>query len=239
MNKRLFDILLRGQEFETYGYKYRFDDLRIVSGSVVFDICWIPDFYPHSYVWEKMYSDCSDIISERMKYVGGTFKFAKDQFNIYTERGELKKNGYIRNYLMNEIVKRLNNISSIQRTINHKEYILDCRWALDEAPFRIQMDGDVMFRFDLMIDDILVNGNSVDVNPNENKNAILGDFQDRLYDSDLHMFVNNRSYEIVNPELRLEDSDIYINSEFNIVEFKGESVKPYFGDLGKSVELFV
>lgn len=238
MNKRLFDILLKDQVFETYGYKYRFDDIRNVSGKVVLDICWLPDFYPHSYVWEKMYSDCSDIISDRMRYAGETFKFSKDQFNIYTEKGELKR-GYVRKYLLNEIVKRLNEIASIKRTFYHKEYILHCRWTLNETPFLIALDGDVMFRFDLMIDDILVDGKSVDVNPNKNKNAILGQFQDKLYDSDLHIFVNNVSYEMANPEFRLEDSDIYINSEFNIVEFKGKVVRPYFGDLDKSFQLFV
>lgn len=231
-DKKLFDRVFKGEVFEQQGYKYRFDDLvENENGNLVFKVCWLPEFLPHSYFFDKLFADCDIIIKNRLRYLSLT-PGKNDEVDIYTEVSDLKKFLFIRKSLLkevNEAVKSLKEVR-LEDASSKKTFFLGTSFSLSEKPYNPYDKGEyISLNYDL---DILYaedvegpKGNRLSLNP-EFELDILSDF---LYDNDVATKLDDIVIPILEPEMKIGDYDIFYNSWFTIrkvnLHYKNKKVK--------------
>jgi hypothetical protein len=235
--KKLFQKFFKGQILTQEGYNYRFDSIeRRPNGNLGYNVCWLPDYYPHSYFIEKIKTDIYEIVKERLKYLGETP--TNDQVNIYTEKGDLKKRLYIKKSLLNEInfeVKSLT-YATIGYTVGNKadKVELGIRFNVrDKNPYYGDDSNETInINYDLNIISAQdMNGKDLKFNPALDFDSALHVLQDTLYDMDLPQSIDDISIPILEPEIKIGDYEIYYSSWFQIKSIlgvtnqKGETIR--------------
>ncbi len=226
--KKIFGKFFRGQTFEYHGYKYRFDDIeKIDDGKNLFKICWIPDFYPHSYFFEKLVMDCNNILQERLRYLSLQVD-GNDSVDIYTEVSDLTKNLFVRKSLLKEIDKEISKWKVIRMEVpkEKKTYHLGVDMHLSDKPYHQNDNNEyITMHFDIDINYIEdVDGptnNRLKLNPDLNSSMIWNFILDSLYDQDLPSQIDEVIIPILEPEMKIGDYDIYYNSSFGISSILG------------------
>lgn len=234
--KKIFDKFFRGQTFEYGGYKYRFDDIqKIEKNQNLFKICWLPDFYPHSYFVEKLSADCVNIIQERLRYLS-LMADGNDSMDIYTPVSDLKKTLFIRKSLLKEIDNEVSKFKTLRLEVrkHRKTYLLGINLYLSKTPYR-QNDGSEYITLNFDLDIIYLEdvdkepGNRLRLNPNIREKELWDFISDSLYDQDTASTIDEIIIPILEPELKIGDYDIYYNSSFKISSIMGRKFEDLKG----------
>lgn len=221
--KKIFERVFKGEIFQQQGYKYRFDDLEeSENGSSVFKVCWLPEFLPHSYFFDKLLTDCNIIINDRLRYLS-LMLGRSDEVDIYTEISDLGKNLFIRKSLLKEIDESVKSLKEIRLNdlARKKNYILGTSFFLSENPYPPYDSGEyISLNFDL---DILYvedadgpRGNRVNLNPIFDREDVKSTLSDFLYDNDVAVKLDDIIIPILEPEIMVGEYEIYYNSRFTI-----------------------
>lgn len=247
--KKIFDKVFKGEVFEQQGYKYRFDDLvENEKGNLVFKVCWLPEFLPHSYFFDKLVVDCDIIIKNRLRYLSLTTG-KNDEVDIYTEVSDLTKKLFVRKSLLKEIDKEISKWKVIRMEVpdEKKTYILGVNIRLSDKPYH-QNDNDeyITIHFDIDINYIEdadgPTNNRLKLNPDLSSTMIWNFILDSLYDQDLPTQMDEVIIPILEPEIKIGDYDIYYNSSFGISSILGltfEKHKVRQGHLSSNDSIFI
>jgi hypothetical protein len=234
--KKIFQKIFKGEVFEQQGYKYRFDDLvENEKGDLVFKICWLPEFLPHSYFFDKMVTDCNIIIDNRLRYLS-LMVGKNDEVDIYTEVSDLKKNLFIRKSLLEKIndeVKSLKEVR-IEHARSKKTYIIGTSFSLLDRPYSPKDEGEyINLHFDLNIlyvEDVEgPKGNRLNLNPEYEIEELKSSLSDLLWDNDIASRLDDIIIPILEPEIKIRDYDIFYSSMFSIrkinLDYQNEKVE--------------
>lgn len=240
LNKKIFDALFKGEVFEENGYKYRFDSIEKEKNSNYIKVTWIPEFLPHSYYLLKMVHDVTQIIDSKMKMFSSTYN-GSDQVEIFVEDKPLKSKVYVRKKLLKDILKKLNEGPlELKKSKESNLLFIDCKFSFSSKPYMSQDDGIVFYllaRIDKVYDS---DGKSLVPNPDEEIDDIAATLLEELYESEVFSVLEERIINLVEPEFKIGNYDVYYYANFEIATLFGKYVNTYKGyPLEDSKNIFI
>ncbi len=225
-----------GREWEEEGYTYVFHNIVFDGSTYKFYVEWFPEYWPHSYLKEKIISDIHDIINSGNKYIGGdklsiSIDVMADGFDLLP--------CYVSPINIEKIQKEINrsgivDIGSGNRdknfTANYRAYFGARRYW--ESP------NGITFVFNLDLYDFRLNDKPVNFKKGIDLSEAASNITEILYDGDFASDLSEIVYPIVEPELKLRNYDIYIDSVFDIVKMNNIKVDSKFGGQLSPEDLF-
>jgi len=234
--EKILRKLFMGREWEEEGYTYVFHNIVFDGSTYKFYVEWFPEYWPHSYLKEKIISDIHDIINSGNKYIGGdrlsiSIDVMADGFDLLP--------CYVSPINIEKIQKEINksgivDIGSGNRdknfTANYRAYFGARRYW--ESP------NGITFGFNLDLYDFRLNDKPVNFKKGIDLSEAASNIIEILYDGDFASDLSEIVYPIVEPELKLRNYDIYIDSVFDIVKMNNIKVDPKFGGQLSPEDLF-
>lgn len=225
-----------GREWKEEGYTYVFHNIVFDGSTYKFYVEWFPEYWPHSYLKEKIISDIHDIINSGNKYIGGdklsiSIDVMADGFDLLP--------CYVSPINIEKIQKEINrsgivDIGSGNRdknfTANYRAYFGARRYW--ESP------NGITFVFNLDLYDFRLNDKPVNFKKGIDLSEAASNITEILYDGDFASDLSEIVYPIVEPELKLRNYDIYIDSVFDIVKMNNIKVDSKFGGQLSPEDLF-
>lgn len=232
-DNKLVDLIFKGQVFKQHGYTYKYKKFVNDGTHETFYFEWIPDYYPHSYFISKLFADCNEIISDRLKYVGWQL-VSTNAVDVSTPISDLKKTLFIKKSLLKQIDESVGQLKSVKLEVpkEKKTYLLGLDLKLMETPYYDRDTGEyVSLRFNLSINNIneIVGSDHklkpVKINPNVDLKYIRTFIEDSLYDHGFAGAIDDIIIPILEPEIQLGNYDLFYNSIFTIDKISGSSTK--------------
>jgi hypothetical protein len=234
--EKILRKLFMGREWEEEGYTYVFHNIVFDGSTYKFYVEWFPEYWPHSYLKEKIISDIHDIINSGNKYIGGdklsiSIDVMADGFDLLP--------CYVSPINIEKIQKEINrsgivDIGSGNRdknfTANYRAYFGARRYW--ESP------NGITFVFNLDLYDFRLNDKPVNFKKGIDLSEAASNITEILYDGDFASDLSEIVYPIVEPELKLRNYDIYIDSVFDIVKMNNIKVDSKFGGQLSPEDLF-
>ena len=208
-----------GREWVEEGYTYVFHNIVYDGSTYKFYVEWLPKYWPHSYVKEKIISDIHDIINSGNKYIGGeklsiSIDVTQDGFDLLP--------CYVSPKNIEKIQKEINRNSIVDIgtgdrdknfTANYRAYFGGRRYW--------DSDNGITFGFNLDLFDFRLNDKPVNFKKGIDLSEAASNITEILYDGDFASDLSEIVYPIVEPELKLRNYDIYIDSVFDIAKMNG------------------
>jgi hypothetical protein len=234
--EKILRKLFMGREWKEEGYTYVFHNIVFDGSTYKFYVEWFPEYWPHSYLKEKIISDIHDIINSGNKYIGGdklsiSIDVMADGFDLLP--------CYVSPINIEKIQKEINrsgivDIGSGNRdknfTANYRAYFGARRYW--ESP------NGITFVFNLDLYDFRLNDKPVNFKKGIDLSEAASNITEILYDGDFASDLSEIVYPIVEPELKLRNYDIYIDSVFDIVKMNNIKVDSKFGGQLSPEDLF-
>ena len=208
-----------GREWVEEGYTYVFHNIVYDGSTYKFYVEWLPKYWPHSYLKEKIISDIHDIINSGNKYIGGerlsiSIDVTQDGFDLLP--------CYVSPKNIEKIQKEINRNSIVDIgtgdrdknfTANYRAYFGGRRYW--------DSDNGITFGFNLDLFDFRLNDKPVNFKKGIDLSEAASNITEILYDGDFASDLSEIVYPIVEPELKLRNYDIYIDSVFDIAKMNG------------------
>ena len=208
-----------GREWVEEGYTYVFHNIVYDGSTYKFYVEWLPKYWPHSYLKEKIISDIHDIINSGNKYIGGeklsiSIDVTQDGFDLLP--------CYVSPKNIEKIQKEINRNSIVDIgtgdrdknfTANYRAYFGGRRYW--------DSDNGITFGFNLDLFDFRLNDKPVNFKKGIDLGEAASNITEILYDGDFASDLSEIVYPIVEPELKLRNYDIYIDSVFDIAKMNG------------------
>ena len=208
-----------GREWVEEGYTYVFHNIVYDGSTYKFYVEWLPKYWPHSYLKEKIISDIHDIINSGNKYIGGeklsiSIDVTQDGFDLlpcYVSPKNIEK-------IQKEINR--NNIVDIGTGDRDKNFTANYRAYFGGRRYW-DSDNGITFGFNLDLFDFRLNDKPVNFKKGIDLGEAASNITEILYDGDFASDLSEIVYPIVEPELKLRNYDIYIDSVFDIAKMNG------------------
>lgn len=205
-----------GREWVEEGYTYVFHNIVYDGSTYKFYVEWLPKYWPHSYVKEKIISDIHDIINSGNKYIGGeklsiSIDVTQDGFDLLP--------CYVSPKNIEKIQKEINgnNIVDIGTGDRDKNFTANYRAYFGGRRYWDSANG-ITFGFNLDLFDFRLNDKPVNFKKSIDLGEAASNITEILYDGDFASDLSEIVYPIVEPELKLRNYDIYIDSVFDIAK---------------------
>lgn len=231
-DKKIFRKFFEGQIISQQGYNYRFDKReKGPKDNLRYSVCWLPDYFPHSYFIEKLKADVYEIVSDRLKYLSDA-PFDLDEVKIYTDKGDLVKRLYIKKSLLNKIDSEIKSINHATIQKKNTNYNLELEFKIrKKKPYPQDTIETIDLNFDLEIISVQdANGKYLKLNPALNLDTVRDFLQDYFMENNLQSQLDEIAIPILEPEMKIGDYEIYYNCWFvvrsilGVTEQSGSSV---------------
>lgn len=208
-----------GREWVEEGYTYVFHNIVSDGPTYKFYVEWLPQYWPHSYLKEKIINDVHDIINSGNKYIGGeklsiSIDVTQDGFDLlpcYVSPKNIEK-------IQKEINR--NSIVDIGTGNRDKNFTANYRGYFGARRYWDSANG-ITFGFNLDLFDFRLNDKPVNFKKGIDLGEAAANITEILYDGDFASDLSEIVYPIVEPELKLRNYDIYIDSVFDIAKMNG------------------
>lgn len=208
-----------GREWVEEGYTYVFHNIVSDGPTYKFYVEWLPKYWPHSYLKEKIINDVHDIINSGNKYIGGeklsiSIDVTQDGFDLlpcYVSPKNIEK-------IQKEINR--NSIVDIGTGNRDKNFTANYRGYFGARRYWDSANG-ITFGFNLDLFDFRLNDKPVNFKKGIDLGEAAANITEILYDGDFASDLSEIVYPIVEPELKLRNYDIYIDSVFDIAKMNG------------------
>lgn len=208
-----------GREWLEEGYTYVFHNIVSDGPTYKFYVEWLPQYWPHSYLKEKIINDVHDIINSGNKYIGGeklsiSIDVTQDGFDLlpcYVSPKNIEK-------IQKEINR--NSIVDIGTGNRDKNFTANYRGYFGARRYWDSANG-ITFGFNLDLFDFRLNDKPVNFKKGIDLGEAAANITEILYDGDFASDLSEIVYPIVEPELKLRNYDIYIDSVFDIAKMNG------------------
>lgn len=217
--EKILRKLFMGREWVEEGYTYVFHNIVSDGPTYKFYVEWLPKYWPHSYLKEKIINDVHDIINSGNKYIGGeklsiSIDVTQDGFDLlpcYVSPKNIEK-------IQKEINR--NSIVDIGTGNRDKNFTANYRGYFGARRYWDSANG-ITFGFNLDLFDFRLNDKPVNFKKGIDLGEAAANITEILYDGDFASDLSEIVYPIVEPELKLRNYDIYIDSVFDIAKMNG------------------
>jgi len=220
--KKIFRKFFEGQIIPEHGYNYRFDNIeKGPKDNLRYSVCWLPDYFPHSYFIEKIKTDVYEIVSDRLKYLSELSE--NDEVKIYTDKGDLVKRLYIKKSLLNKINSEVKSFNYIEIQKGNTNLNLGLEFNIRKnKPYSQDTVETIDLNFDLEIISAQdINGKHLKLNPDLNLDVVRDFLQDFLYDNGYQSQLDEIIIPILEPEMKIGNYEIYYNCWFVVRSILG------------------
>jgi hypothetical protein len=223
VSDKLIKKILEGQKFQANTFEYSINNIQLSEDEIAYDISVhveLPN--PNqSYVAEVFISDIHNYLSNMWQYIGESFSYSL----IVTTNSPHKFEAYVSPEKYDEIVEAVNaKFRHIELKGGHT-FDVDLSPLKTQKGFYMMSDTYLEFYFNVRISGYKYNGRSVQVKP-ELIPEFCGILADSLYDYDkFKNDIEGTIYDILEPEIHIQDVEVYINSLFHVTHFNGEKIE--------------
>jgi len=223
VSDKLIKKILVGQTFQENTFEYTFENIQLSENEFAYDVSVhvnLPN--PNqSYVAEVFISDIHNYLSNMWQYIGESFSYSL----IVTTNAPHKLEAYVSPEKYDEIVEAVNaKFRHIELKGGHT-FDVDLSPLKTQKGFYMMSDTYLEFYFNVRISGYKYNGRSVQVKP-ELIPEFCGILADSLYDYDkFKNDIEGTIYDILEPEIHIQDVEVYINSLFHVTHFNGEKIE--------------
>jgi hypothetical protein len=240
VSDKLIKKVLLGQTFEENTFEYSITNVELSEGGLSDGIAY--DISVHvklpnpkqSYVMEVFIEDVHKFLSNIWQYIGESFSYTLS----ITLNAPHELEAYISPEKYDEIVESVNSKYRHVELKGGHSFNVDLLPLKTQKGFFMMSDTYLEFYFNIRLGGYKYNGKSVEIKP-ELIPEFCGVLAEELYDSEQFKHeIENTIYDILEPEIHIQDVEVYINSLFHVTHFNGEKIEPVWHHMSIDPDVF-